>query len=144
MCVCVCAWKRLGVHAPLSTQMVFASDAVFSFNLQSFITYTTYCKPSTHTLPVGSFSAPLMVQPNTVASCSGMTLSSLTLPSGCKWWLCLNGGMLSRHCHSITTSSLLSLSLLLIYTDSGSLSCVVCCLDFFLYFSVWFSLNLSD
>lgn len=57
MCV-----KRLGVHAPLSSQMVFASDAVFSINLQSFFTHITYCKASarahTHTLPVGSCSAP--------------------------------------------------------------------------------------
>lgn len=55
---------RLGVHAPLSTQMAFASDAAFSINLQSFITHIAYCKPSTPTsthsllglpvLPVGA------------------------------------------------------------------------------------------
>lgn len=52
MCV-----KRLGVHAPLSSQMVFASDAVFSINLQSFFTHITYCKASAHThtqwIPLG-------------------------------------------------------------------------------------------
>lgn len=102
----MCVRKRLGVHTPLSTQMAFASDAVFSFNLQFFIAHITYCKPSTHT---NTNTHSLLVQPNTVASCSGMTFSSLTLPSGTKLWQCLNGGMLSKHRHSITTSSPLSL-----------------------------------
>lgn len=76
---------------------------------------STYSKHTTRTrahmhAPRWVFHCSPVVQPNTEASCSGMTLFSLTLPSGYKLWRCLNGGMLFKLSHSITTSSPQSLS----------------------------------